>query len=876
MNEARRRLRYPEIGFLAVVFKPRLAAQFQRQYEAFRGRQGFSMPGRLFVGVWLLFAFCFLKPRIGGQDSWRAPLWLCPQIDFSRPQLADPLRIALQIVFLTLVRQQSSFRTGRRARQFYRFANLRSRRFLFRFVALARWCVRQLQHRTERRQAQLEAAEDAPKSGLPAIVLLLLALVLAGLCITVPFSLEAQAAFVVVLMVTAMILRQVPGRFPAMLLMVASVIVSCRYIWWRTSSTINWDDALGLTLGLLLLFAELYAWVVLLLGYFQNSWPLQRSPVALPDDRRDWPSIDIMIPSYNEDLEVVRATVYACMGLDWPRDKLHIHILDDGKRESFRDFAKAVSVNYIRRPVNNHAKAGNINYALEHTSAEYVAIFDCDHIPTRAFMQVCMGWFLKDPKLALVQTPHHFYSPDPFERNLGNFRKVPNEGNLFYGLIQDGNDLWNSTFFCGSCAVMRRTALEEVGGIAVETVTEDAHTSLRMHRLGYHSAYLRAPISAGLATETLSAHIGQRIRWARGMAQILRVDNPLLGSGLRWQQRLCYFNAMMHFLAGIPRLIFLTAPLAFLLLHTYIIYAPASLLLLYVLPHMFHASVVNSLFQGKYRYSFWGEVYEAILSWYVARPTTVALFAPHKGTFNVTAKGGKVENFYYDWVMSKPYVFLVLLNIAGLIWGTYRMFAGPTAEISAVAINMLWTGYNLLILGAAVAVAGEVKQVRSAPRVEVDIPMSVRLPSGHMYAVSMQDFSLGGIRAEVAHGDLFRGLEDIEIVLDRAHQRFVFPAKIVYSNENTLGLRLGDLSTQQLVDYVQCTFARADTWVKWKQSYEDDQPGVSFAQVLRSGITGLRRLLENGPAPLPQITRGVVVVFDVLGSFRPRPVQLAG
>ncbi|TXQ66230.1 glycosyltransferase family 2 protein, partial [Escherichia coli] len=146
------------------------------------------------------------------------------------------------------------------------------------------------------------------------------------------------------------------------------------------------------------------------------------------------------------------------------------------------------------------------------------------------------------------------------------FRKTPNEGTLFYGLVQDGNDMWDATFFCGSCAVIRRGPLDEIGGIAVETVTEDAHTSLRLHRRGYTSAYMRIPQAAGLATESLSAHIGQRIRWARGMVQIFRLDNPLFGKGLKLVQRVCYANAMLHFLSGIPRLIFLTAPLAFLLL----------------------------------------------------------------------------------------------------------------------------------------------------------------------------------------------------------------------------------------------------------------------------------------------------------------------
>ena len=177
-----------------------------------------------------------------------------------------------------------------------------------------------------------------------------------------------------------------------------------------------------------------------------------------------------------------------------------------------------------------------------------------------------MGWFLRDRKLAMLQTPHYFYSPDPFERNLGQFHATPNEGELFYGVVQDGNDFWNATFFCGSCAVIRRKALDEVGGIAVETVTEDAHTSLRMQMRGWNTAYINIPQAAGLATEQLSGHVRQRIRWARGMVQVLRMENPLWAPGLKLAQRLCYFNAMSHYLYALPRLIFLTAPLIYLVL----------------------------------------------------------------------------------------------------------------------------------------------------------------------------------------------------------------------------------------------------------------------------------------------------------------------
>jgi cellulose synthase (UDP-forming) len=153
------------------------------------------------------------------------------------------------------------------------------------------------------------------------------------------------------------------------------------------------------------------------------------------------------------------------MALDWPADKLRVYILDDGKREEVRTFAEEFGVDYITRPDNRHAKAGNLNHALAMTHGDLVAIFDCDHIPVNSFLRTAVGWFQRDPQCAMLQTPHHFFSPDPFERNLGTFRRVPNEGALFYGLIQDGNDFWNATFFCGSCAVLRRGPLMEVEGL---------------------------------------------------------------------------------------------------------------------------------------------------------------------------------------------------------------------------------------------------------------------------------------------------------------------------------------------------------------------------------------------------------------------------
>src|SRR6185312_172778 len=99
---------------------------------------------------------------------------------------------------------------------------------------------------------------------------------------------------------------------------------------------------------------------------------------------------------------------------------------------------------------------------------------------------------------------------------------------------------------------LRHRALDEIGGPATETVTEDAHTSLRMQMKGWSTAYINIPQAAGLATERLSAHVRQRIRWSRGMVQILRTENPLFSPGLTLAQRMCYFNAMAHFLYAVP------------------------------------------------------------------------------------------------------------------------------------------------------------------------------------------------------------------------------------------------------------------------------------------------------------------------------------
>jgi cellulose synthase (UDP-forming) len=675
---------------------------------------------------------------------------------------------------------------------------------------------------------------------LQALAVVLVALVVVVVA-TTPLDLVQQFVAALVLLGASLLVRAVPAPEAGLVLMAISLLASARYIWWRLTSTLALNPGIELVLGLGLLGAEAYTWTILLLGYLQNSRPLGRPPASLPPDRATWPTVDVLIPTLNEPLAVVAPTILAALALDWPADKLRVHVLDDGARPEFRRFALAAGARYLAREGHANAKAGNLNHALRATSGEYVAVFDCDHIPVRSFLTETAGWLVREPRCALVQTPHHFFSPDPFERNLGTFRRVPSEGDLFYGLVQDGNDLWNATFFCGSCAVLRRSALEEVGLIAEQSVTEDALTALRLHRRGYTTAYVREVLAGGLAAETLAGHIRQRVRWARGMAQIFRLDNPLAGPGLSLLQRLCYANAMLHFFACLPRLVFLTAPLAYLFFEFHVINAAAITLASYALPHLVQAAVANSHLQRRFRHSVWNEAYEAALSWYTAMPTLLALLAPASARFNVTAKGGTLAVDHFDWRIALPYVVLALLNLAGVALAVPRLLFWNTYEADTVLINAVWTLFNLTLLGAVLGVAAESAQRRSAQRMPKSLPARLLLADGRELPCRTSDFSTTGIALEPDGGATVPRGENVLVGLRHEGGEAHFAAVVLGGADGVLRLRLRPLSIAALSTYVQCTFARPDAWRDWSQAMSPDRPLRSLGEVLSFGASGYGR-----------------------------------
>lgn len=658
-----------------------------------------------------------------------------------------------------------------------------------------------------------------------------------------------------------------------LVLVLLSSFATVRYAIWRFHAVEHYFRFRGTAWSrvdaffvVVVLAAEAYAFVALLMGYFQTLWPLRRTPVPLPEDPETWPEVDLLITTYNEPLALVKYTALAATNIDWPQGKLNVYLLDDGRREEFRAFAQQAGIGYMTRPDNENAKAGNINAALKQLDAPFVALFDADQVPTRSFLQLTMGWFERDTNLALLQTPQHFYSPDPFERNLEQFRHIPSENELFYGVVQDGNDLWNATSFCGSCAVLRRKALDEIGGLATETVTEDAHTSIRLQKKGWSTAYINIPQAAGLATERLSGHIGQRVRWARGMMQILRLENPLFGRGLKFAQRLCYLNSAAHFLFALPRLVFLMAPLMYLIYGGTNLPGTWQMILAYAAPHLIMLYLTHLRIQGRHRHTFWNEIYETVLAPYILLPTMAAFLWPRRPRFNVTAKGQVVHSSFFDGRIARPFLLMLFVNFLGLLCAIPRLhlFANSNApgwqgwllsvphrmydpnHLGTIAVNVAWTLFNMMLLSVATAVAWESQQRRRAVRVKLEIPAGVILPDGNVVQGLTGDLSSTGVRLWTGSRLDVQAGDAVRIVLPVLDGDASLPATVVRVDDESLRTQFDTLTLAEEEALTLVLYSRADTWLGWDETRERDHPVRSFARVARLALRGLRQTILPG------------------------------
>lgn len=548
-----------------------------------------------------------------------------------------------------------------------------------------------------------------------------------------------------------------PGKSAKLFFVTLCAWVVVRYLAWRFDS-LPLDTNIPTTIGALaLLSAEIYGAAMLLLGLFVNARPLERTVCELPDKEQDYPFVDIYIPTYSEPVEVVFPTIVAATNIDYPKDKFRVFVLDDGfnkskneKNAEIAHFLQKRSIElqaicqkhgatWFSRPTNEHAKSGNLNAAMERTSGELILVLDADHVPSRNILKNTVGLFVKNKTLGFIQTPHFFLNPDPLEKNLELFNKVPAENDMFYRVVQKGLDLWNASFFCGSAAVIRRKALDSVGGFSTISITEDASTSVKMHQKKWDSAYLAKPMVAGLQPETFSGFTTQRLRWAMGMIQIFLKQNPLLVKGLSFGQRVSYLSVVMFWLFPFARIVFFLAPLLAIFFNLTIYPMGVDYFFAYTLPYLFAVLMSFEKTFGRVRSILLSEVYETLQAFYSLPALLKTFINPSKPQFKVTPKGETTEKAFISHLKAPFYVFYGLV-FSGLIWGSARLVF-DTVNKEVMAFSIAWLFFNFVLLSAAMGTLFEKPQRRIRPRVEMNKEIEVDFMDGKKNRVVLLDLN---------------------------------------------------------------------------------------------------------------------------------------
>ena len=599
-----------------------------------------------------------------------------------------------------------------------------------------------------------------------------------------------------------------------------TLFLYARYLVWRGLYTLNTSDWASLLMSWTVYTAEAYAFVqILLLAY--HAWsPLERQPVPL----RSYPIVDIFVTVVDEPLSILRRTLIGCVNQAYPKDRYRVHVLDDGQRDEIKTLAVSLNCGYIRRADRQHAKAGNLNHALQETSGEVIAIFDVDHVPTGSFLKDTVGFF-QDEQVAFVQTPHHFYNPDVFQRNLQLEGLLKNEQELFYRVLQPGRDRHNSAFFAGSCGLFRRSVLMEIGGFQTETVTEDIHTSMVIHAKGYRSCYLNKVLAAGLMPETFERSMKQRVRWATGHVQIFFQTNPFTMRGLTIPQRLGYFASIFYFLHGIPRIVCLVAPLFALLFGIIPVTADVPSLVNFFGSYYLATLVMLRTVSRGTRNAFWSDIYETAGSIALSWATLKTAIRPWmKRPFVITPKGVAQERHglsRFSYIL--PHLIIAGLLIAGLVTGIRLWIA--QIPLPGLEVSLFWGSVNLILVGVAILAAAEVPEWRRTFRIKHRLSCQLVRGKDRLNGI-VKDINETGALIRVNKQFLKGDGPILCIVKNLVGDRFAVKGRIcrqeeVSSNAVEVGLKFIDVDEKTADSLIVAAFSDSRVW-----NQPEVEPGI--------------------------------------------------
>jgi cellulose synthase (UDP-forming) len=523
-----------------------------------------------------------------------------------------------------------------------------------------------------------------------------------------------------------------------------------RYLAWRLFTTVlpahgPWHQVAWLWICFTIEFLALADALILYIIF------LRRSDRRAEADRHEarlrsslphaLPSVDVLIPTYSEPLDVLEKTITGALCLDYPNFK--VWVLEDGRRAWLKEFCEAKGVGYLTRPDNAHAKAGNINHALTKTEADFAAIFDADFIPQRRFLMRTMGFF-SDPTIGVVQVPHAFYNRDLMRTNLAVRKSLPDDQRFFFESIMPSRDAWDAAFCCGSNSVTRRAALRTIGdALPTQSLTEDMLLSLMMLREGYITRYLCERLAVGLAPESIKAFFVQRRRWARGAMQILYLTAGPFGSRLSFAQRLFFLpthwltQAMLLLMSIISPLVFLWTGLAPLINVT------TQSVLYYLVPMVL--AIVGGIwvFAPRQYFPLVAQVLGTFQSFKVLPAALATLLRPVGHVFSVTPKGSAAAKSGYDYGIFWMAASLMALTSVGLLvntWPEWRI----VAQLSLLPMVAFWSSINIVVLFLVCMLALQAPVRRTEERFALDEQVQIIGASGALSNATIGEISLSG------------------------------------------------------------------------------------------------------------------------------------
>jgi cellulose synthase (UDP-forming) len=486
------------------------------------------------------------------------------------------------------------------------------------------------------------------------------------------------------------------------LALLAALALLARYAEWRFSGTVPWGDV-GLAALYMQAIAALeilfIALVVQSLAFFALE-PSRRPP---PGDRMAAlrrASVDVFIATYDEGPEILERSVLAAQRIEWG-GPLRVHVLDDTQRDWVRKLCDDAGAHWIARADHGGAKAGNVNHALGLTDGEFILVLDADFIAHPDAVRRLMAP-MADARTAVTQARQHFYNADPVARHLGTDGDAGDDQALFFDRILPARDRGGFAFFCGTCALLRRAALQEAGGLPTGSVTEDIVLSVRLRQLGWTTRMVDTRVATGLAPEGLTALFNQRQRWARGAIQMMYLKSGLRGRGLPLRDRLA-FVPVYWLVSPLLRVATLVIPQLFLLFGWLpLVNARSDDLLRYQIPvFVALAGLAAFLFHRRW-VPFVSSVWEDVIALRITPRLLVDVVLPFRDAhFNVTPKGrALVEAPGGGRLLGAVVVALVLVTLAALLVG---VIAPPEAG-ALVPLSLVWAGINLVRLLAALAV----------------------------------------------------------------------------------------------------------------------------------------------------------------------------